>query len=95
MAVNVALGSDVTYEGIGVDFAELARVVSRVLRRPGGVALISHEARLTPGCKLAADGGADFGDFQNAAPVETHTLSSLQVGEPFVDLMCCVYYSIS
>ena len=52
---DLVLAADVTYQGIGVNFAELSAVVHRVLRR-GGIALIAHESRRI-GSRLAPDGG--------------------------------------
>ena len=54
---DLVLGSDVTYEGIGVDFHELMRVIATVLRRPSGRALIAHETRMMHNARLADDGG--------------------------------------
>jgi hypothetical protein len=47
----------VTYEGIGVDFDALMRVIARVLRRPSGRALVAHETRMMASQRIAADGG--------------------------------------
>lgn len=53
---DLVIVSDCTYEGIGVKFDELARTVSRVLRRdPSARALICHEVRLKPDTGLATD----------------------------------------
>lgn len=53
---DLVIVSDCTYEGIGVKFDELARTVSRVLRRHTSArALICHEVRLKPEAGLATD----------------------------------------
>lgn len=52
---ELVLASDVTYQGIGVNFGELSRVIATVMHRDG-CALIAHECRRV-GARLAPDGG--------------------------------------